>query len=90
MKQRVLIIGEGNKKTVSKPWDFEAMCRADDARRAGSGDLNAGMAAARYLFEGSGMTDGALDGLDGPEKAALCLRVMKWYAGDMSEAVKNV
>ena len=85
MEQRILEVNG----IVSKPWDFEAMCRVDDLRDEGKGKLVCGTAAVAYLFEGSAVTGKAIDNLSTPEMSKLAFKCYKWYSEDLSEAIKN-
>ena len=86
MDQRVLTIGT----TSSRAWDFEAMCRVDDANADKKSKIAAGAAAVNYLFEGTGITDKEIAKLSPAEQAALALKCFSWYVDDLSEAIKNV
>lgn len=90
MKQRVLSIKQGKKTIVSKPWDFEAMCLVDDAKRSNrSGTLRSAVAAVYYLFEGTEVTGETLDTLAPSALSKLCMQVHRWYTDDIAEALKN-
>lgn len=90
MEQKVLYIKSGREKIVSKPWDFEAMCIVDDAKRTGAGTIRAGMAAVYYLFSGTKATGDVIDGLPDAKKAELAMRVYAWYTDDTAKALKNL
>lgn len=89
MEQRVLCLHIDGEKIVSKPWDFEAMCLVDDARRNRGGDLSMGKTAVAYLFEGTKATEDVLKAATAAEMATVCKKVCRWYVEDMAVAAKN-
>lgn len=89
MEQRVLCLHIDKEKIVSKPWDFEAMCLVDDARRKQGGDLSMGKEAVSYLFEGTSATENVLKTAPAAEMATACKKVCRWYVEDMAVASKN-
>lgn len=90
MEQKRLRVKKGKKYISSKPWDFEAMCLVDDAKRENAGGgLRAGLGAVYYLFEGTEITDTELSAIAPGVMMRLCLDVMRWYAEEMQSALKN-
>lgn len=83
--QKVLSFTHNKKKYVSKPWDFEAMCRVQEihvARETDSiGRICGG--AVDYLFEGTQATQDVLDASPA-EKMRMCREVWAWYLEDMT------
>lgn len=84
MEQRVLVIKAGKGKIISKPWDFEAMCRYDDHRGEGMG---AAIGAVYYLFEGTTATEEYLGRIGKERLTELCRQVQVWYYKDLMEAI---
>lgn len=90
MEQRVLSVKLGKKTIVSKPWDFEAMCLVDDAKKKSKGgSLRHGANAVYYLFEGTEVTGEVLQKMEPAIFGKLCLKVSGWYSADIVEALKN-
>lgn len=87
--QRVLTFKSGKRNFISKPWDFEAMCRVQEAVCDGvKGIGKTGGDAVDYLFEG---TDATQDILNDAiiEKMIMCRTVTDWYYNDMAELKKK-
>ena len=84
MEQRVLVIKIGRGRIVSKPWDFEAMCRVDDCLERGGLAERAADAVA-YLFEGTKATEEFLSNLPQKEQLRLCAAVWGWFMQDLSD-----
>ena len=94
VEQRVLTIKVGEEKTVSKPWDFEAMCIVDDERTRRENENSKGIYrtaknAVYYLFEGTAVTTDVLDQAPNATLMAMCRKVYGWFADDVAESVKN-
>lgn len=89
MEQKRLRIKKGKKHIHSKPWDFEAMCLVDDAKRENTSGLRAGLGAVYYLFEGTEIANAELSALSPGLMMRLCMEVLRWYAEDMQAALKN-
>lgn len=90
MEQRVLSVKLGEKTVVSKPWDFEAMCLVDDAKKKSKGGtLRNGADAVYYLFEGTEATNEVLQKMEPSAFGNLCMKVSGWYSADIVEALKN-
>ena len=85
MEQRVLVIKVGKGKIISKPWNFEAMCRCDDHR----GEQIASMTldAVCYLFEGTSATVDYLSRIGKERLFELCRTVQIWYYKDLAGAI---
>ncbi|MCI8521189.1 MAG: hypothetical protein HFE51_10435 [Clostridia bacterium] len=91
--QRVLSFTANKKKYISKPWDFEAMCRVQEIhikQETNSIGRICGNAV-DYLFEGTQATQDIIDASPA-DKMRMCREVWAWYLEDMTakneEAVK--
>lgn len=82
--QRVLTFKVGNKKYISKPWDFEALCRVQEEHIKKETDSIGRIAggAVDYLFEGTEATQDILNAAT-VEKMRMCREVFGWYLADM-------
>ena len=89
MAQRVLTFTVNKKKYVSKPWDFEALCRVQEEQIKQETNSVGRICsnAVDYLFEGTEATQDILDAATAA-KMSMCRKVWEWYLEDMS-AVKN-
>lgn len=87
-KQQILSVKLGDKEIISKPFDFEALCRVNDAHasEAVNGIVNYGRAAVAYLFEGTVLTEEALASLPIEENIRLCTKVWDFYIEAMTKA----
>ena len=87
--QRVLTFTYNKKKYTSKPWDFEAMCRVQEAQLSGAKGIGmTGGGAVDYLFEGTDATQDILNDAR-LEKMGMCRTVVDWYYADMEELHKK-
>ena len=87
--QRVLTFVHNKKKYISKPWDFEAMCRVQEAQVGGAKGIGmVGGNAVDYLFEGTDATQDILNDTR-IEKMGMCRTVVDWYYADMAELQKK-
>ena len=87
--QRVLTFVHNKKKYTSKPWDFEAMCRVQEAHLSGANGIGIiGGGAVDYLFEGTDATQDVLNDAR-LEKMGMCRTVVDWYYADMEELQKK-
>ena len=70
-----------NKKYVSKPFDFEAMCIINDAHNDENknGPLNICREAVDYMFEGTDATQDIIDAIDVGTHSRLCMELWKFY-----------
>lgn len=84
--QHTLTFTVGNKKYVSKPFDFETMCVINDAHndRTKRGPLNICRDAVDYIFEGTEATQDVIDALDVKERARLCVELWGFYVDVLS------
>ncbi len=84
--QHTLTFTVGNKKYISKPFDFETMCVINDAHndRDKRGPLNICRDAVDYIFEGTDATQDVIDALDFKERARLCIELWGFYADALS------
>ena len=90
-KQQVLSVRLGDKEIVSKPFDFEALCRINDAHASEevNGIVNYGRAAVSYMFEGTVLTDETLASLPIEENIRLCAEVWEMYVAAMGKAAQK-
>lgn len=87
--QRVLTFKSGKRNFISKPWDFEAMCRVQEAQLSGAKGIGVtGGNAVDYLFEGTDATQDVLNAAI-VEKMDMCRTVIDWYYKDMAELKKK-
>lgn len=84
--QHTLTFTVGDKKYVSKPFDFETMCIINDAHndRDKRGPLNICRGAVDYIFEGTEATQDVIDALDVQEHARLCIELWGFYVDVLS------
>lgn len=84
--QRVLSFTVGNKKYVSKPYDFETACKIDDVRYGGekNGPLNMCCNAVDYMFEGTEATQDIINSLATSVRVRFCMTVWDWYFEDLT------
>lgn len=84
--QHVLTFTVGDKKYVSRPFDFETMCVINDAHndRDKRGPLNICRDAVDYIFEGTDATQDVINSLGAEERARLCLELWGFYADALS------
>lgn len=84
--QHTLTFTVGDKKYVSKPFDFETMCIINDAHndRDKRGPLNICRGAVDYIFEGTEATQDVIDALDVQERARLCIELWGFYVDVLS------
>ena len=73
--QHTLTFKHDNKKYVSKPFDFEAMCIINDAHNDENknGPLNICREAVDYMFEGTDATQDIIDAIDVGTHSRLCM-----------------
>ncbi len=84
--QNVLSFQQSNKKYVSKPFDFEALCLVNDKHGdEGVGVMRMTSDAVNYMFEGTEATDEVINKLSPSTRARLCKEVWQMYL----EALKN-
>ena len=79
--QHTLTFKHDNKKYVSKPFDFEAMCIINDAHNDENknGPLNICREAVDYMFEGTDATQDIIDAIDVGTHSRLCIELWKFY-----------
>ena len=79
--QHTLTFEQDNKKYVSKPFDFEAMCMINDMINSEKeqGILSVCRGAVDYLFEGTEATQDIVDGMDVKEHVNMCLTLWEFY-----------
>ena len=79
--QHTLTFKHDNKKYVSKPFDFEAMCIINDAHNDENknGPLNICREAVDYMFEGTDATQDIIDAIDVGTHSRLCMELWKFY-----------
>ena len=79
--QHTLTFKHDNKKYVSKPFDFEAMCIINDAHNDENknGPLNICRDAVDYMFEGTEATQDIINSLDVNTRSRLCIELWKFY-----------
>ena len=84
--QHTLTFKKGDKKYVSKPFDFETMCIINDAHNDETrrGPLNICREAVDYMFEGTEATEDIIGSLEAAERAALCMMAWKLYVDALS------
>ena len=84
--QHTLTFKSGDKKYVSKPFDFETMCIINDAHNDDTrrGPLNICRNALDYMFEGTEATQDIIDGLDAKTRSGLCLKLWGFYVDPLS------
>ena len=84
--QHTLTFKSGDKKYVSKPFDFETMCIINDAHNDDTrrGPLNICRNALDYIFEGTEATQDIIDALDAKTRSALCLKLWGFYVDALS------
>ena len=84
--QHTLNFESGDKKYVSKPFDFETMCIINDAHNDDKkrGPLNICRNALDYIFEGTEATQDIIDQLDAKTRAGLCLKLWGFYVDALS------
>lgn len=88
--QMTLSVNIGNKKIISKPFDFEAMCIIDDARfgdRAGT--LNLCRNVVPYLFDGTEATEEELKKFPPDVMTRLCKKIWEIYVEVLNKSEKN-
>lgn len=84
--QHTVTFTKDNKKYVSKPFDFEAMCIINDVHNGGKkrGPLNICRGALDYMFEGTEATQDVIDSMDVGERTRLCIELWGFYAEALS------
>ncbi len=84
--QHTLTFKNGDRKYVSKPFDFETMCIVNDAHNDDNkrGPLNICRGALDYMFEGTEATQDIIDALDPKTRAGLCLKIWGFYVDALS------
>ena len=77
--QHTLTFKHDNKKYVSKPFDFEAMCIINDAHNDENknGPLNICREAVDYMFEGTDATQDIIDAIDVGTHSRLCMELKR-------------
>lgn len=84
--QNVLSFSKDNKKYVSKPFDFEALCLINDKHGdPGVGIMRMTADAVAYMFEGTEATEDVINKLSPSIRARLCKEVWGMYL----ETLKN-
>ena len=80
--QHTVTFTKDKKKYVSKPFDFETMCKINDAHNDSDkkGPLNICRDAVDYIFEGTEATQDIINSLEPAERTRLCLELWKFYA----------
>lgn len=84
--QHTLSFTYDKRKYVSKPFDFETMCKINDAHNSGDtkGPLNICRGGVDYMFEGTEATQDVIDALDAGEHSRLCLELWGFYVEALS------
>ena len=84
--QHTLTFKNGDKKYVSKPFDFETMCIINDAHNDETlkGPLNYCKKAVDYMFEGTEATQDIMDKLEVKTRSGLCLKLWGFYVDALS------
>lgn len=84
--QHTLTFTKDDKKYVSKPFDFEAMCIINDAHNddAKKGPLNICRCAVDYMFEGTDATEDVITSLDAGERSRMCIELWGFYVDALS------
>lgn len=84
--QHTVTFTKDNKKYVSKPFDFEAMCIINDVHNGEKkrGPLNICRGALDYMFEGTEATQDVIDSMDVGERTRLCIELWGFYAEALS------
>ncbi len=84
--QHTLTFTKDDKKYVSKPFDFEAMCIINDAHNSGDahGPLSICRGALDYMFEGTQATQDVIDAMDIGERSKLCIKLWGFYIDALS------
>lgn len=84
--QHTVTFTKDDKKYVSKPFDFEAMCIINDIHNSGlkRGPLNICRDALDYMFEGTEATQDVIDSMDVGERTRLCIELWGFYAEALS------
>ncbi len=84
--QTTLTFTAGDKKYVSRPFDFETMCIINDGHndREKRGPLNICRAAVDYMFEGTEATQDIIDSLDAATRTKLCIKLWELYIDILS------
>lgn len=88
--QHILDFTKENKKYISKPFDFEALCLVNDAHISGAekGPVRICSGAVDYMFEGTEATQEIIDGLDLSTRVELCMRIWSFYAEALNSKKK--
>ena len=86
--QRVLILEIENKKVISKPWCFEALCLINENDNNEKSSLKAYIDAVLYLFEGTPAANDVILKLPADKLQGFVNMLNKWYIEDMMELVK--
>lgn len=81
--QKVLTLNIENKKVISKPWCFEALCLISDNNDSESVSLKAYIEVVQYLFEGTEVTDDIILALPIQKLQELTDTLNRWYMEDM-------
>ena len=84
--QHTVTFVQDNKKYVSKPFDFEAMCISNDVHNSSvkRGPLNICRQALDYMFEGTEATQDIIDAMDVKERTRLSIELWGFYAEALS------
>ena len=84
--QHTVTFTHNNKKYVSKPFDFEAMCIINDVHNGTTkrGPLNICRQALDYMFEGTEATQDIIEAMDVKERTRLCIELWGFYAEALS------
>ena len=79
--QHTLTFTKDNKKYISKPFDFEAMCIINDAHNddTKNGPLSICRDAVDYMFEGTEATQDIIDALSVGERSKMCITLWGFY-----------
>ena len=90
--QHTLTFKHDNKKYVSKPFDFEAMCIINDAHNDENknGPLNICREAVDYMFEGTDATQDIIDAIDVGTHSRLCMELWKFYNSSKSQPLRTL
>lgn len=88
--QYTLTFTVDKKKYISKPFDFEALCRVnDECVKDNATILRCGYKAVEYMFEGTEATEDILKRLPPSKAVNLSKKAWIFYTEAMEEASKN-
>lgn len=88
--QHILDFTAGDKKYISKPFDFEALCIINDEHIGSEkkGPIRICSGAVDYLFEGTEATQDIINSLEPGIRASMCMKAWEFYAEAISSKKK--